>query len=152
MSAHAFKVTAAILLLTIFSLLSVIGSGNSDELVNRAQQTTQQSDRTRLAAEMIDKVSRRGDRMYELCSYLSTVAEQIGIQHLSPRSACEEMHSNQIDAIARWNGVIRNGITDETLRVMSRAVDLLMANTAEPLRTMEESYATVSREMRAVRR
>ena len=152
MSAYAFRVAVAVLLLTMFALLSVIGSRNSDALANRPQQTTQQSDRTRRATEMIDTVTRRGDRMYELCSYLSTVAGQIGMQHLTPRSACEGMRSNQIDATARWNGVLRNGITDEGLIVLSRATDQFMIETAPHLRTMEESYATVSREMRAVRR
>src|SRR6185436_9206780 len=145
MSTVAFIISVAVLVMTMLALLSVIGKHSPEALANRAPQ---QSDRARLAAEMIDKVNRRGDRMYELCSYLSTVAGQIGMQHLTPRSACEGMRSNQIDAIARWNGVMRNGMTDETLRVLSRSVDQFMIETAPHLRTMEESYATVSRAMR----
>ena len=144
MSKDAFRIALALVLTVMLGLLLHIGTRSPEAQANRPQQ----SDRARLAAEMIDKVNRRGDRMYELCSYLSTVAGQIRMQHLTPRSACEGMRSNQIDAIARWNGVMRNGMTDETLRVLSRSVDQFMIETAPHLRTMEESYATVSRAMR----
>ena len=79
MSTFVFRISVAVLLTTMLALLSVIGSRNSDALENQPQQTTQQLDRARLVAEMINTVNRRGDRMYELCSYLSTVAGQIGI-------------------------------------------------------------------------
>ena len=43
-----------------------------------------------------------------------------------------------MDAIAKWNGVMRNGITDDGLQFLSRATDQFMIETAPHLQTMEE--------------
>lgn len=146
MSKYAFRWAVAILVTVMLSLLSVIGKQSPEALANRVP-PTQQLDRARLTAEMLDKVNRRADRMYELCSYLGRVAVQFRLEEKMSPAMCEKMRAGQNLAIARINKVARDG-TDNDLRALSPSVDQLMTETAPHLQTMEESYATVSRIMR----
>jgi folate-binding Fe-S cluster repair protein YgfZ len=143
MSKYAFRWTVAILVTIMLSLLSVIGKQSPEALANRAPPL----DRARLTAEMLDKVNRRADRMYELCSYLGRVAVQFRLEEKMSPAICEKMRAEQNLAIARINKVARDG-TDNDLRALSSSVDQLMTETAPHMQTMEESYATVSRIMR----
>ena len=140
-------VTVWVVCLIVIGIGIVIGKHSPEALANRVQQNSQQFDRARLAAEMLDKVTHRAGRMYDLCSYVGTVAAQFRMEALVPLSTCERIRTGQNDVIARINGIARNG-TDEDLRAMSRIVDQFMIESAPQLQTMEESYATVNRIMR----
>jgi len=152
MSKFAFRISVAVLVMTILALLSVIGKQSPEALANLPQQNSQQSDdRDRLATKMLDPVVHRADRMHDLCIYLNTAAVQLRMESLVPLSTCEGIRTAKNDAVARIRRMVING-TDDDVRVASRSIDQFMIESAASLRTMEESYATVSRIMREAAR
>ena len=94
-------VTVWVVCLIVIGIGIVIGKHSPEALANRVQQNSQQFDRARLAAEMLDKVTHRAGRMYDLCSYVGTVAAQFRMEALVPLSTCERIRTGQNDVIAR---------------------------------------------------